>query len=86
MDAIDLLGQPSRVTAPQTSDACPMIFSEADTERLQVFDVSNNSLTGPVPPFLYVNNVPPWTQPTVFIQVRGPGSMLREAVETLRYM
>ena len=40
----------------------------------QVFDVSNNSFTGPVPAFLYANNVPPWTQPTVYIQACRPMS------------
>ena len=36
----------------------------------QTFDVSNNRLTGDVPAFLFANNVPPWTQPGVNIQVR----------------
>lgn len=45
--------------------------AEASATVLQTFDVSNNSFTGPVPPFLYANNVPPWAQPTIFIQARG---------------
>ncbi len=45
------------------------VVSDCAAPLSQVFDVSNNSFTGPVPPFLYANNVPPWTQPTVYIQV-----------------
>lgn len=61
------------------------VVSDCAAPLSQVFDVSNNSFTGPVPSFLYANNVVPWTQPTVYIQVRGlkyfrPESNLTSAV------
>ena len=35
----------------------------------QLFDVSNNQLTGDLPTFLVSSNVPPWTQPGIRLQV-----------------
>jgi len=75
----------SQATIVLTCSSVPKSFRYLLVLLSQVFDVSNNSFTGPVPSFLYANNVVPWTQPTVYIQVRGlkyfrPESNLTSAV------
>ena len=55
----------------------PTAANEAGVQSLRtaaaphVFDVSANSLSGPVPSFLYANNVPAFVRPNVNLRVRA---------------
>lgn len=47
------------------------VQSLATAAAPHIFDVSANSLSGPVPSFLYANNVPAFVRPNVNLRVRA---------------
>ena len=69
----------------------PTAANEAGVQSLRtaaaphVFDVSANSLSGPVPSFLYANNVPAFVWPNVNVRVRLGGCDVPHKVDKTNF-